>query len=1096
MTSEMIQVTKRDGRLENLDIEKIHRVVSWAAEGLDVSPSEVELKAQIQLYNGIHTEAIHATLIKSAADLISLENPDYQYMAARLAVFNIRKIAYGEYTPPRLYTHIHSMIEKGIYDKEILEKYTEAEIDLIESFVDHNRDMNFAYAGIKQMESKYLVQNRVTKRVYESPQIAFILIPTCLFADYPKETRIDYIKKFYNALSLFKISLPTPIMAGVRTPTKQFSSCTVVPCDDSLDSINAATSAIVKYISQRAGIGINGGRIRALGSEIRKGEAIHTGVIPFWKMFQAAVKSCSQGGIRGGAATLFYPIWHLEVESLLVLKNNRGVEDNRIRQLDYGVQINKLMYQRLIEDKDITLFSPHSVEGLYDAYFNDQELFEKLYLEAESNPLIPKKTIKATELFTLLMSERANTGRIYIMNVDHSNTHSSFIEKEATIYTSNLCVSGDTKVMTDKGMVKIGEHVGEKFTIWNGFEWSEGIEFVKTNTNQDLYRVELSNGRFLDCTSEHKWITYGKQDYDFVRRNSVQRVATKDLKIGDWLQKWDSTVIDGDIELDKAYSNGFYTADGCDVGNANLIYLYHAKRKLFKTISKEINSDIISVGKNNDRITIRIRTKVLKPKYFVPDSSYTVKSRLDWFAGFMDGDGVVFRNDGTTSLSFSSVNKDFCNDVMDMLLSLGVTSRFSTGIKEGMRILPDGKGGKKQYMCKTTYRVVISSNGLSKLIDLGIKFNRLVIPNNRRIPNRCATHFVKVKSITKLEGKHDTFCVFEPKNNSVIFNGIMTGNCMEITLPTKPLNNILDEEGEIALCTLGALNLGTVDKDKLEDIEESMDLIVRALDSILDYQNYPVKAARNSVDKYRPLGIGVINYAYYLAKNGARYSNASGHKLTHELFEAIQYYALKSSVQLAKEKGKCKAFENTKYSKGILPIDTYKKSIDEFASFDYRLDWESLRKDIVEYGLRNATLTSLMPSESSSQVSNATNGIDLPRGPITVKASKDGILKQVVPEYERLAYDYEYLWYDSSNIGMLKLVAIMQKFVDQSISTNTRYNPANYPNGKVPMKEMLKELLLAYKYGVKTLYYHHTNDGSDDTQDSLDDGCAGGACKI
>lgn len=758
MTSEMIQVTKRDGRLENLDIEKIHRVVAWAAEGLDVSPSEVELKAQIQLYNGIRTEDIHATLIKSAADLISLENPDYQYMAARLAVFNIRKIAYGEYTPPRLYTHIHSMIEKGIYDKEILEKYTEEEIDLIESFVDHNRDMNFAYAGIKQMESKYLVQNRVTKRVYESPQVAFILIPTCLFAEYPKETRLDYIKKFYDALSLFKISLPTPIMAGVRTPTKQFASCCVIDCDDTLDSINAATSSIVKYISQRAGIGINGGRIRALGSEIRKGEAIHTGVIPFWKMFQAAVKSCSQGGIRGGAATLFYPIWHLEVESLLVLKNNRGVEDNRIRQLDYGVQINRLMYQRLIEDKDITLLSPHSVEGLYDAYFNDQELFEKLYVEAENNPLIPKKTIKATELFTLLMSERANTGRIYIMNVDHANTHSSFIEKEATIYTSNLC--------------------------------------------------------------------------------------------------------------------------------------------------------------------------------------------------------------------------------------------------------------------------------------------------------------------------------------------------LEITLPIKPLNNILDEEGEIALCTLGALNLGSVDKDKLEDIEESMDLIVRALDSVLDYQDYPVKAARNSVDKYRPLGIGVINYAYYLAKNGARYSNASGHKLTHELFEAIQYYALKSSVQLAKEKGKCGAFENTKYSKGILPIDTYKKSIDEFASFDYRLDWESLRKDIVKYGLRNATLTSLMPSESSSQVSNATNGIDLPRGPITVKASKDGILKQVVPEYDKLAYDYEYLWYDSNNIGMLKLVAIVQKFVDQSISTNTRYNPANYPNGKVPMKEMLKELLLAYKYGVKTLYYHHTNDGSDDTQDSLDDGCAGGACKI
>lgn len=758
MTEQKIKVTKRDGHLEELDIAKIHRVVEWAAEGLNVSTSQVEINSHIQFYNGIMTSDIHETLVKSAADLISTETPDYQYMAARLALFHIRKIAYGDYTPTRLYKHIQSMIEKGIYDSEILEKYTEEEINIIESFVDHDRDLNFAYAGIKQMEGKYLVQNRVTKKVYESPQIAFVLIPTCLFSDYPKETRLDYIKKFYDALSSFKISLPTPIMAGVRTPTRQFSSCTVIDCDDSLDSINAATSSIVKYISQRAGIGINGGRIRALGSEIRKGEAIHTGVIPFWKMFQAAVKSCSQGGIRGGAATLFYPIWHLEVESLLVLKNNRGVEDNRIRQLDYGVQLNKLMYTRLIKDQDVTLFSPHSVEGMYDSFFNDQELFEKLYTEAENNPLIPKKKIPARDLFSLMMSERASTGRIYIMNVDHMNTHSSFIEKEATIYTSNLC--------------------------------------------------------------------------------------------------------------------------------------------------------------------------------------------------------------------------------------------------------------------------------------------------------------------------------------------------MEIGLPIKPLNNILDEEGEIALCTLGALNLGTVDKDKLEDIEESMDLIVRALDSVLDYQNYPVKAARNSVDKYRPLGIGVINYAYYLAKNGARYSNNSGHQMTHELFEAIQYYALKSSVQLAKEKGKCGAFENTKYSKGILPIDTYKKSIDEFASFEYKLDWEGLRKDIIQYGLRNATLTSLMPSESSSQVSNATNGIDLPRGPITIKASKDGILKQVVPDYKNLDFSYEYLWYDNNNIGMLKLVAIMQKFVDQSISTNTRYNPANYPNGKVPMKELLKELIVAYKYGIKTLYYHHTNDGADDTQDSLDDGCAGGACKI
>ena len=1091
MTEQKIKVKKRDGHFEPLDIAKIHRVVEWAADGLDVSSSQVEINSHIQFYNGISTTDIHETLVKSAADLISTEYPDYQYMAARLALFHIRKIVYGEYVPTRLYKHIQSMIEKGIYDKEILEKYTEEEINTIESFVDHDRDLNFAYAGIKQMESKYLVQNRVTKRVYESPQVAFVLIPTCLFADYPKETRLDYIKKFYDALSLFKISLPTPIMAGVRTPTRQFSSCTVIDCDDSLDSINAATSSIVKYISQRAGIGINGGRIRALGSEIRKGEAIHTGVIPFWKMFQAAVKSCSQGGIRGGAATLFYPIWHLEVESLLVLKNNRGVEDNRIRQLDYGVQINKLMYQRLIEDKDITLLSPHSVEGLYDAYFNDQELFEKLYLEAEANPLIPKKTIKATELFTLLMSERANTGRIYIMNTDHMNTHSSFIEKEATVYTSNLCVAGNTEILTDKGYVFIRDVAGTKQNVWNGYEWSE-VDVVLTSSSSELIYVHTSNQRFLKCTPYHKFYIidgYGKQ----------KEVRAIDLKEGDKLIRGNWPVIDGSKDLDNAYVQGFSSADGCTVSsNVTRIDLYGEKKSLLDVITENkesistIRQQTTSNPDSSERIEIRFHG--LRGKSFVPDASYSLSSKLKWLAGWLDGDGCIYRNGDNEAITGSSTNLVFLKEVRSMLETMGVTAKIVNLAEEGYKLLPDGKGGKKEFYCQATWRLLISSYDSQKLLNIGLEFNRLKI--NKRDVQRNATQFEQVEAVIDLGEFDETYCFSEPKRHLGVFNGILTGQCMEIALPIKPLNNISDKEGEIALCTLGALNLGTVDKDNLEDIEEYMDLIVRALDSVLDYQNYPVKAARNSVDKYRPLGIGVINYAYYLAKNGARYSNSSGHQMTHELFEAIQYYALKSSVQLAKEKGKCGAFENTKYSKGILPIDTYKKSIDEYASFEYKLDWESLRKDIVQYGLRNATLTSLMPSESSSQVSNATNGIDLPRGPITVKASKDGILKQVVPDYKNLDSSYEYLWYDSNNIGMLKLVAIMQKFVDQSISTNTRYNPINYPNGKVPMKELLKELLIAYKYGVKTLYYHHTNDGSNDTQDSLDDGCAGGACKI
>ncbi|EEG34012.1 ribonucleoside-diphosphate reductase subunit alpha [Neisseria flavescens] len=753
-----IKVTKRDGRLEDINLDKIHRVVTWAAEGLqNVSVSQVELKSHIQFYNGIRTDDIHETIIKAAADLISQDTPDYQYLAARLAIFHLRKIAYGEFEPPHLYDHVKKLTEAGKYDRHIIADYSREEFDELNAYIDHSRDMTFSYAAVKQLEGKYLVQNRVTRQIYETPQFLYILVAMCLFSKYPKETRLDYVKRFYDAVSTFKVSLPTPIMSGVRTPTRQFSSCVLIECDDSLDSINATTSAIVKYVSQRAGIGINAGRIRGLGSEIRGGEAQHTGCIPFFKMFQAAVKSCSQGGVRGGAATLFYPLWHIEAESLLVLKNNRGVEDNRIRQLDYGVQINRLLYTRLIKGGNITLFSPNEVPGLYDAFFADQDEFERLYTQYEQDPNIRKRTLPATELFSTLMQERAGTGRIYIQNVDHCNTHSPFDPRVASVHQSNLC--------------------------------------------------------------------------------------------------------------------------------------------------------------------------------------------------------------------------------------------------------------------------------------------------------------------------------------------------MEIALPTKPLDNINDAEGEIALCTLSAFNLGAL--NDLDELEELADLTVRALDALLDYQDYPVAAARTATMNRRTLGIGVINYAYYLAKNGVRYSDDSALGLTHRTFEAMQYYLLKASVNLAKEYGACPLFNQTVYSQGKLPIDTYKKDLDAVCNEPLHYDWESLRADIVKYGLRNSTLTALMPSETSSQIANATNGIEPPRGLVSVKASKDGILKQVVPEFETLKDAYETLWQLPGNEGYLKLVGVMQKFVDQSISANTAYDPNKFEGSKVSMKQMLKDLLTAYKYGVKTLYYHNTRDGADDTQaDIQDDGCAGGACKI
>ena len=751
-----INVTKRDGRIEPLNLEKIHRLLNWASKGLDnVSVSEVEMKSKLQFFDRIKTKDIFKTLVKSTADMITEDTPNYQYMAARLLVFNLRKVVFGDYRPIPLLQHIKKLVDLKLYSEIILEYYTEEEIDYIDkNIIDHERDYNFSYVAIKQFEGKYLVQNRVTKQCYETPQFLYIMIAMTLFKEYNKDIRMKYVKEFYDAISLFKISLPTPIMAGVRTRSRQFSSCVLIECDDSLDSINATASSIVKYVSQKAGIGINIGKIRALGSPIRNGEAVHTGCIPFIKLFQSAVKSCSQGGIRSGSATVFFPIWHLEVENLLVLKNNRGIEDNRARHLDYGVQLSKLFYQRFLNNEYITLFSPSDVDGLYETFFSNQAKFEELYIKYENDEKIRKKKVKASELFSLLINERSSTGRIYIQNIDHSNTHSAFIEDKAPIKQSNLC--------------------------------------------------------------------------------------------------------------------------------------------------------------------------------------------------------------------------------------------------------------------------------------------------------------------------------------------------LEITLPTKPLNNILDPDGEIALCTLAAFNLGEL--KSLDELDNLSDLLIRAMNELLDYQDYLLPSSKKSSLNRRSLGIGVINYAYYLAKNNCKYSDGSANDLTHRTFEAIQYYLLKASNNLAKEKGACPAFTDTKYSRGILPIDTYKKDVDELTKEPLHLDWEGLRDSIVKYGLRNSTLTALMPSETSSQISNATNGIEPPRGFVSIKTSKDGVLRQVVPEISKYKNNYELLWNLPTIDGYLKLVAIMQKFIDQSISTNTSYDPSKYQDNKVPLEVIIRDILTAYKYGIKTLYYHNTRDRAGEQLE--DNSCSGGACKI
>jgi ribonucleoside-diphosphate reductase alpha chain len=732
-----IQVTKRNGKKETLNLEKLHRVVFWATEGITgVSASEVEIKSHIQFYHGIQTANIQETLIKSAADLISEETPNYQYVAGRLINYHLRKQVYNNYTPWPLLDLVRKNVESGFYDAGLLAAYTQDEWATLNTYIKHERDENFTYVAMEQWRGKYLVQNRVTNQIFETPQVAYMLIAATLFQNYPADTRLQWVKEYYDAVSLHDISLPTPIMAGVRTSQKQFSSCVLIETDDSLDSINATASSIVKYVSQKAGIGIGAGRIRALGSPIRNGDAYHTGVVPFYKYFQTATRSCSQGGVRNGAATLYYPVWHLEVEDLLVLKNNKGTEDNRVRHMDYGVQFNKLMYERLITGGDITCFSPHDVPEMYEAFYNNQERFKELYERAERNTKLRKKTFKAADLFSRFMQERKDTGRIYLQNVDHANTHSPFDEMVAPIKMSNLCA--------------------------------------------------------------------------------------------------------------------------------------------------------------------------------------------------------------------------------------------------------------------------------------------------------------------------------------------------EIDLPTVPLKDINDPDGRIALCTLSATNWGNVREPK--DFERICRLAVRGLDALLSYQNYPVLAARLATEEFRPLGVGIINFAYFLAKQDVSYSDPAALALVDEYAEAWSYYLIKASADLAVEQGACGRWQDLKSARGVLPIDTRKPEVDELVPYVERMPWAELREQIKRTGQRNATLMALMPAETSAQISNATNGIEPPRSYVSVKQSKDGALRQVVPEYRRLKNKYELLWDQRSPEGYLKLCAVLQKYIDQGISVNTSYNPRFYADEKIPMSEMLQHLLLCYRLGLKQLYYFQTND--------------------
>ena len=736
-------VTKRDGTTQPLDLDKIHAVLEWACNGdarnglrpiKGVSVSQIEMTAQPHFHNKIRTSDIHATITRAAASLISEDTPNYDHVAARLRWFDVRKKAFQSNDPPHLLEVIRANIKRGVYDPELLNYYTIDEWGVIDGFIDHTRDDLFRFAGAEQMYQKYLAQNRKTKRVYETFQFPYILVSAILFKDYPKEIRLEYVRRYYDQVSQHYISLPTPIMAGLRTRVKQFSSCTLIDSGDSLNSITSSATAIVNYASQKAGIGINMGRIRAVGQPVRNGDAVTTGVIPFARLFAAALKSCSQGAVRGASATFNYPLWHLEFESLIELKNNKGTSETRLPIVDYCVHLNKTMYERLLSKGNITFFTPDEVPDLYEAFYGPAEEFKVLYEKYEADPKKTKKVLPAVEVFTKLVSERFGTGRIYIMNADHVNVHNSVYEK---IYMTNLCV--------------------------------------------------------------------------------------------------------------------------------------------------------------------------------------------------------------------------------------------------------------------------------------------------------------------------------------------------EITLPTTPMGT---DKSLIALCTLSAINWGKTQTE--EEMAEACEMAVRGLDELLDYQDYPNEAARRHTEKYRPLGIGIIGLAHDMVKNGQSWGKEESWNWVEAKMEAMAYFLTRTSIELAMEKDCCPAY--TKYHHGVFPMDTAVGGVKP------NYNWNYLKEEVNKYGIRNATLTAMMPSETSSQLANETNGVQPPRHLITNKGNKDATSPQVVPEYGKFNHAYETEW-DITVADYLQVMARLQKYTDQSLSANESYDPNK---GEISVKVLLQNMLLAYKLGIKTLYYCNTNTDTNETEDN----CESGACKI
>lgn len=1075
-----ITIKKRNGETEQFDAEKVNRVVKWATEGVSgVSDNDILMNANINFFEGITTKEIQESLVKSSENFISIEHPNYSLVTARLLAYGLRKEVWGGNRPPRLIDHIKNLVDKKIYSPILLLKYTEEEINKIDQFIDHSLDEEmFDFAGMKQMCDTVLVQDRVNKRIYETPQFAFVCIGMVHFANYGGKFKLQLVKEFYNDVSQRKLNIPTPMLTRWRTPTKSGASCCLIQVDDTSDSIFSSAHLMAKFTSSGYGIGLDFGRIRALGSPVKNGETIHAGVIPYLKVFQDAIKSVQQGGARRGAGTANAPIFHYEIETILQLKNVGGTEYNRVRQLDYCIAISKLFYERWQNEENITLLSYHEAPEVFNSFGMPE--FDELYIKAENNPNLKfKKVVPASEIFDLLIKERVETNRIYILNIDLANENSPWIER---VGMSNLCVAPETSILTKNGHEIISDLENQEVEIWNGKQWSN-TKVVKTGINQKLLRVKLSDGKELECTPYHKWYTVNS--YSDQRRGKYTEKRTHELKNGDKLIKFECPIIDGTDEFKYPYTHGALCGDGTrEPSGTYRISLYGEKINLLPHLDHKTNRGIDSSGRLNI-----VLPDDIQPKFVVPHNASLV-TKLDWLAGYFDMDGTVARNGTNESIQVTSINHEFLKEIQLLLQTVGVNSKITDGRTAGEYLLPDGRDGYKLYSCKEIKRLLITSNGVSTLLELGFSPKRLKISNI--YPQREASHFVTVVEVVDDNRYDDTYCVNEPLEHKAIFNGILTGNCVEILQPVVPCQSIDDPNGEIGTCLLSAINMLNIKND--DDHRKVCHLAVRMLDDMIDAQEYPAIAAENFTKNRRSLGIGITNLAGWLASKGLNHDSEEAPNMIDEFMEKQQYYLMEASCLLAQEKGPAPYWNRSKYSKGISKLDLYKKDVDAFITRKPTMDWKGLEEKIAKYGMRNMTLSAQMPCEKSSLIQNSTNGQEPIVQVFQFKDDRGGSAAWIAPNAKKFGKFYKSA-YDCTNEGINRCAAAIIKWIDMGASTNHYYNYGNYEDNKLESTDVAYDILTAYKYGLPTLYYSK-NKQVVNKDSSLDETACGGACSL